>query len=89
MRRCVAPSGRTVLTMNSDPTAISAAQWSARLASFKSRRVSDADPRVVECRSALAYHRVRNAIVADRRLLAPEHVDTLAALLRAKQAVPA
>ena len=87
MRRCVAPSGVTVLTMNSDPTTITAAQWSARLASFKSRNVSDADPRVVECRAGLAFWRVRNAIVADRRLLAPEHVGTLTGLLDV--AVPA
>ncbi|MGA4690141.1 hypothetical protein ACPCXD_07710 [Rhodococcus sp. AB351] len=51
-----------------EPHELPAKSWSARLAAFKSRQVPDDDPRVQECRAALAYHRGRRAL--DEQTLA-------------------
>ena len=81
------------MTQNSTPTADpesrNRSSWPGWLAQLVSRNVPPSDPRVIECRSALAYHRVRLAIVADRTALAPEQADALADLLRTNEAVPA
>jgi hypothetical protein len=49
----------------SDPASRSAASWQARLAALKSRDVPEDDPRIVEARSALSYHRIAKAIGAS------------------------
>lgn len=45
-----------------EPHELPARSWSARLAALISHCVSQDDPRVQECRAALAYHRGRRAL---------------------------
>ena len=52
-------------TSTADPTSMPPARWQSRLAALKSRSVSDTDPRVVACREALSYWRVRRAVEAE------------------------
>jgi hypothetical protein len=47
--------------MTFDPDSCSASSWKARLAAL-SRSVPDDDPRLVECRAALACHRFRRQV---------------------------
>lgn len=65
-----------------DPAAYSAARWSAILAGLTSGGATDTDPRVRECRAALACWRVRRVIDAERAQLTPEHIPALADMLR-------
>ncbi|MGJ6122699.1 hypothetical protein QN239_08995 [Mycolicibacterium sp. Y3] len=64
-----------------DPSTLTPAQWNGRSAAL-SRDAPPDDPRVAECRAALAYWRIRRAIDADRDNLDPAHVPALADLLR-------
>lgn len=59
-----------------NPASRSAASWQARLAALKSRDVPEADPRIVEARSALSYHRVAKAIDAEAGQLTAPGGDT-------------
>ncbi|MEZ0053249.1 hypothetical protein ABIA30_004276 [Mycobacterium sp. MAA66] len=70
-------------TLTSDPASRSASSWSATLASLKSRGAPDTDPRCIEARQGLAYHRAKRAIDANAGQLSPTGVDRLAADLRA------
>lgn len=59
--------------------------WRARLGALKSRGVPDDDPRVKDCRAALAYHRGKRAL--DNGTLADlndERRDALVAHLTGK-----
>ena len=56
---------------------LSASQWSAKLAALVGRGAADDDPRVIGCRAALAFHRVRRVINAERGLLDPADADAL------------
>lgn len=49
---------------------------------LKSRTVPDDDPRVIECRQALAYYRVRRAVAAETGQLSPAGVNRLGVQLR-------
>lgn len=66
-----------------DPLSRTAAGWSARYAAIKSRGATDDDPRSVECRAALSFHRVKRAL--DNEVLAGHldhaRADTLIGLL--------
>ncbi|ULN40403.1 hypothetical protein MI149_22465 [Mycolicibacterium crocinum] len=53
-----------------------------RLAVLKSRGAPDDDPRVIECRQALAYFRLRRAVAAESGQLSRAGVDRLGAQLR-------
>ena len=68
--------------VSSDPASRSASGWSARLAALKSRQVPDTDPRVVECREALAYWRISRAVDAEAGHLGRPGVDRLVSQLR-------
>ena len=65
-----------------DPTALTPAQWSGRLAAYLARGRDSDDPNVVACRAALAFWRTRRAIDAEAGQIAPGHLDALAARLR-------
>lgn len=67
--------------MNLDPNALSGPSWSARLAALKSRAAPDDDPRVAECRRALAFWRVKRAVDAERDLLGEDGVVATTELL--------
>ncbi|WP_133689209.1 hypothetical protein [Mycobacterium sp. BK086] len=67
-------------TRASDPVEMS--HVSGRLGALKSRGVPDDDPRVTECRDALAYYRLRNSIAAERGLLSPASITRLVSQLR-------
>ena len=67
---------------NSDPASRSAGSWNGRLAALKSREVPETDPRVIECREALAFHRVRRAVDAEAGRLSRPGVDRLVSQLR-------
>jgi hypothetical protein len=69
----------TILT---DPTALTPAQWSGRLAAYLARGRGNDDPEVVACRAALSYWRTRRAIDAEVGHIAPGHLDALTARLR-------
>lgn len=69
-------------TTSVDPASRTASGWAARHAALKSRAVPDDDPRVIECREALAYHRVRRSISAEVGRLSRAGADRLAADLR-------
>lgn len=69
-------------TTTVDPASRSASGWSAQLAAFKSRGVPDTDARVIEARSALAFHRIRRSIAAEAGQLSRAGADRLAADLR-------
>ncbi|MCA2359582.1 hypothetical protein JF723_22950 [Mycobacterium intracellulare] len=70
-----------------DPTALTPAQWSGRLAAYLARGRGNDDPAVAACRAALSYWRCRRVIDAEADALDPAHADALAARLRT--AVPA
>jgi hypothetical protein len=74
-------------TLTSDPADMTPIIAQGRLGALKSRGVADDDPRVVECRQVLAYHRVHRAIDAEAGQLSPQGVDELVGQLRAA-AVP-
>lgn len=65
-----------------DPTALTPAQWSGRLAAYLARGRGNDDPAVVACRAALSYWRTRRAIDAEAGRIAPGHLDALTARLR-------
>ena len=67
----------------SDPAARSAASWQSRYAALKSRQVSDDDPRIIECQSAMSYWRLRRTIEAEVKtgLLTQVFADTVLAKL--------
>ncbi|MGV0648758.1 hypothetical protein ABVK35_10240 [Mycobacterium kansasii] len=69
-------------TILSDPTALTPAQWSGRLAAYLARGRGNDDPDVMACRSALAFWRARRAIDAEAGQIAPGHLDALTARLR-------
>ena len=69
-------------SLTTDPARRSASSWSATLAALKSRRVPDTDPRVIECREALAYWRVSRAVNAEQGHLSRAGADRLVAALR-------
>jgi hypothetical protein len=56
--------------------------WSTTLAVLNRNNVPDSDPRIAECRAALAYWRVRRVIDKERDGLRPEYVPALADMLR-------
>ncbi|NVN51697.1 hypothetical protein [Mycolicibacterium hippocampi] len=73
-----------------DPSDMSPARWQARHAGLKAHGVPDDDDRIIECLAALAWWRVRRVVDRERELLAPQHVDALADMLKhAHQAVTA
>ncbi|WP_094980852.1 hypothetical protein [Rhodococcus pyridinivorans] len=51
--------------MSITPNELSPKSWAARLGALKSRQVPDTDPRVIECRAALAHYRAHDALGAD------------------------
>ncbi|AQA05025.1 hypothetical protein BVC93_24405 [Mycobacterium sp. MS1601] len=65
-----------------DPASRSASSWASSQAALKGRGVPDSDPRIVECRAALAYWRCRTVIDRERGNLDPAHVPALADMLR-------
>lgn len=65
-----------------DPASKRPSSWVSRLGALKSRQVPDDDPRVIECREALAFHRVRHSIEVDAGELSRPGVDRLVAALR-------
>ena len=73
--------------MTTDPASRSAGSWNGTLAALKSRKVPEEDPRVIECREALAFWRCKRVIDAEAGHLVPEHAGVLAELLR--EGVPA
>ncbi|MFT9527258.1 hypothetical protein ACM0AU_22420 [Mycobacteroides abscessus subsp. abscessus] len=70
-----------------DPTALTPAQWSGRLAAYLAHGRGNDDAAVAACRAALSYWRCRRVIDAEADALDPVHADALAARLRT--AVPA
>lgn len=66
--------------MMPEPNELPFESWRARLGALKSRQVPDDDPRVTECRAALAYHRGRRAL--DEQTLADLDDDRRADLVR-------
>lgn len=56
-----------------DPLSRTAAGWSARYAAIKSRGAADDDPRSVECRAALSFHRVKRVLDNE---VAAGHLDS-------------
>ena len=69
-------------TFLTDPTALSPAQWSGRLAAYLARGRDNDDPDVLACRAALSYWRARRATDAEAGRIAPGHIDALTARLR-------
>lgn len=66
-----------------DPLSRTASGWSGRYAALKSRGAADADPRSVECRAALSFHRVKRVLDAEVAAghLDPARASTLEGLL--------
>ena len=60
-----------------DPESRDRGTWVGRLAVLKSRGAPYDDPRVIECRQALAYHRVHRAVAAETGQLSRAGVDRL------------
>lgn len=60
-----------------DPASRSASSWSALLANLKSRGAPDTDIRVVECRQALAYHRIARSVTRETGQLSAPGADRL------------
>jgi hypothetical protein len=71
-----------------DPAEMSSATAQARLGALKSRGVPDDDPRVVECRQSLAYHRVHRAVDREVGELSRPGVERLVSELRAAAVAP-
>jgi len=65
-----------------DPESRDRGTWVGRLAVLKSRGAPDDDPRVIECRQALAYYRVRRAVAAETGQLSRAGVNRLGVQLR-------
>ncbi|MCX2934047.1 hypothetical protein ORI20_27645 [Mycobacterium sp. CVI_P3] len=70
------------MTVTLSPDSIEMSHVSGRLGALKSRGVPDDDPRVAECRDALAYCRLRNSIAAEGRQLSPASITRLVSQLR-------
>ncbi|MDV6308910.1 hypothetical protein R4227_16790 [Gordonia amicalis] len=49
---------------------------------LKSRAAPDDDPRVIECRQALAYYRLQRAVAAESGQLSRAGIDRLGVQLR-------
>lgn len=60
-----------IATRPTDPLSRPVSSWTARLAGLRSR-VSEDDPRVIECREALAYYRLTKAIDAEQGVQLPK-----------------
>ncbi|WP_016889715.1 hypothetical protein [Mycobacteroides abscessus] len=60
-----------------EPASKSMASWRSELGSLKACGVAEGDRRVRECREALAYWKVRQAIDAVRGRLSPIGIDVL------------
>lgn len=70
-------------TRPTDPLSRPVGSWTATLAALKSRGADETDPRIVECREALAYYRLTRAIDAERGVqLSPRLANRLARRLR-------
>lgn len=68
------------------PNELSPKSWAARLGALKSRQVPDTDPRVIECRAALAHYRGINALGPDVvNALSDVSRDELMRVLRGEQ----
>lgn len=67
--------------MNFDPSHLPAASWQSRLAALSGRGVPDTDPRMVQCRRALAFHRAAKAVTAEREVFGEDGVSALKELL--------
>lgn len=67
--------------MTTDPSLSSPTSWQSRLEALKSRSVPEDDPRVTECRRALAFWRVRRAVEAERAVLGDDGVSAVDDLL--------
>lgn len=67
--------------MNIDPSSLPATSWQSRLAALSGRGVPDTDPRMVECRRALAFHRAAKAVTAEREVFGEVGVSALRELL--------
>lgn len=65
-----------------DPESRERGTWVGRLAVLKSRAVPDDDPRVIECRQALAYYRLRRAVAAESGQLSRAGIARLGVQLR-------
>jgi hypothetical protein len=65
-----------------DPESRERGTWVGRLAMLKSRAVPDDDPRVIECRQALAYYRLQRALAAESGQLSRTAADRLGVQLR-------
>lgn len=76
------------ISIGTDPESRTVSQWVSLNASLKSHGAADDDPRVVECREALAYYRVRRAVIAEVGQLSPPGVDRLVSELRGAVAGP-
>jgi hypothetical protein len=72
--------------ISTDPASRSASSWAATLAALKSRAVPEDDPRIIECRQALAYHRVQRAINAETGQLSRPGVNRLVSQLLSHEA---
>lgn len=72
----------TAITPTVDPEARARASWAGRLAQLVSRGVSEEDPRVIECRAGLAYHRIRQSIESDANQLSAAGADRLVSQIR-------
>lgn len=70
------------ISPTTDPEARERSSWAGRLAQLVSRGASEDDPRVIECRAGLAYHRIRQSIDADAGQLSRPGVDRLVSQLR-------
>lgn len=68
--------------VQTDPESRERGTWVGRLAVLKSRGAPDDDPRVVECRQALAYYRLRRAVAAESGQLSRAGIDRLGVQLR-------
>ncbi len=60
-----------------DPRVSSPTSWQSRMAAFISRDVPEDDPRVVECRRALSYWRVRRVLDAEVGVLGAHGVSAV------------
>lgn len=72
----------TAATITTDPASREGPSWAGRLAWLISQGTPEGDPQVVECRQALAYHRLRKSIAAEVGQLSQVGADRLAADLR-------
>jgi hypothetical protein len=73
----------TNTSVTTDPASRPSASWAGRLAWLCSQGVDDDDDRKIECRQALAYHRLHRAVVVEAGQLSRPGVDRLVTELRA------